>query len=482
MSSRRSFLKAAALGACGVCCVSVLPASAKGANDRIRVGVLGVGGRGNDHCKEFSKLENVELAAIADPHKDRMSAAKTRWEKETGREIQAFQDPRRILEDASIDAVSVATCNHWHALLTLWGAEAGKHVYVEKPCSHTLFEGRQLVNAARKYGVCIQHGTQRRSDDVWRRAAAAFQSGKYGKPVAVFAHANRTRNGVGFKPIQDPPTALDWNLWLGPADYAPYHENLFNYNWHWFWNTGDGEIGNNGVHFFDICRLGLSDPHVQPKRIFSFGTRIVNAPNDDWRDQAETPRLQAALYEMDGIPCYFESCNFRDKNSNWQPIENSFFHTTDGFFDGSKDFVTNDGTRVPIDVEFTPAEPGGPFGNFINSVRANTPEKLNAPIEEGHYSASFCHLANISYRTGRDASLDECLAALGTQPILQKRLDATLENMQNAIPGRDLHKDVRFTLGQTLEVDSTSERFTNCEAANALLSKPGRGEFVVRAY
>lgn len=483
MSSRRHFLKAAALSACGVCCVSVLPAGAVGANDRVRVGVLGVGGRGNDHCKEFSKLENVQVAAIADPHNDRLLGTKTRWESQLGTEIRAFQDPRRILEDASIDAVSVAACNHWHSLLTLWGAEAGKHVYVEKPCSHTVFEGRQLVNAAKKYGVCIQHGTQRRSDDGWRRASAAFQSGKYGKPLAVFAHANRVRNGIGFKPVTAPPASLDWNMWLGPADYAPYHENLVNYNWHWFWNTGDGEIGNNGVHFFDVCRMGAGDPHVQPRKVFSFGTRVVNAPADGWRDQGETPRFQIAVYDLDGLPCFFESCNLREKKDGpWQPLENAFFYTTDGIISGGANFTANDGTQVPLDVEFTPAQPGGPFGNFINCVRANSPEKLNAPIEEGHYSASFCHLANISYRSGRDASLDECLAAAGENPILRKRLGETLENLQTALPGHDIRKDVRYTLGAELEVDPNAERFTNNDAANALLKKPGRGEFVVKEY
>lgn len=481
MTNRRNFLKSSALGAAGLCTFH-LPASAQGANERLRIGVLGVGSRGNDHCKEFSSMENVELAAVADPDQYRSQGTKKRWEEKTGKEILAFQDPRKIIEDPSIDAVSVASCNHWHALLSLWAAETGKHVYVEKPCSHTLFEGRQLVNAMKKYSVCIQHGSQRRSGNQWYQAAAAFRSGKYGKPKALFAYANRTRLGIGYQPKMDPPAHLDWNLWLGPADYEPYHANLVPYKWHFFWNTGDGEIGNNGVHFFDGCRIAAGDPHAHAKSVLAFGTRVVRSEDGSFKDQGETPSIQAAVYDFNGLPCYFTSCSLRKKDSTWKPLETARFYTDEGYVTEYGTFVSNSGETTKLDVEFQKPQPGGHFVNFVTCIRENTPEKLNAPIVEGHYSTAFCHLGNISYRTGRDASLAECLEAIGDEPILRARLDETLKNAQDFIPEISLEKDVRFTLGTKLEMDSETEKFTNCEAANALLRKPGRGEFVVREY
>lgn len=482
MASRRHFLKSTLLGASALS-LNYVPASTLGANERIRVGVLGVGGRGNDHCKEFSSMANVQLAAVADPDDLCAQGTKKRWEESVGAEIQAFQDPRRIIEDQSIDVVSVASVNHWHALLTLWAAEAGKHVYVEKPCCHTIFEGRQLVNATKKYGVLIQHGTQNRSVDSWRLTAAAFQSGKYGKPKAVFAHANRPRNGIGFKPEIDPPQTLNWDLWLGPVNYVRYRQNIVPYLWHWYWNTGDGEIGNNGVHFFDLCRLALGNPYAHPKKTLCFGSRIVNAPKDDYRDQGETPTIQAVLYEMDGIPCYFSSCNLRDKESDWKPIETAQFITEDGVLSRGA-FVTNSGESVPIDgsIEFAKAQPGTHFENFINCVRENAPEKLNAPIREGLYSTAFCHLGNISYRVGRPAPLSECLDSISEHPLLRSCVEGALANAQSLLKdGVDLTK-IPFTLGQKIEMDSSTEKFTNSPEANALLRAPGRGEYVVRDY
>ncbi|MBP3693658.1 MAG: Gfo/Idh/MocA family oxidoreductase [Thermoguttaceae bacterium] len=482
MLTRRNFIKSSILVTTAVSSgILYLPASAKGANERIRVGVLGVGSRGNDHCKEFTQMENIQLAAVADPDQIRAESTKKRWEEKTGTEIQAFQDPRRIIEDRSIDAVSVASVNHWHSLLTLWSAEAGKHVYVEKPCSHTVFEGRQLVNAMQRFNVCIQHGTQNRSSNSWHQAAAAFRSGKYGKPTAVFAHANRPRNGIGFEPVQEPPATLNWDLWLGPADAMAYHANLVPYKWHWFWNTGDGEIGNNGVHFFDLCRLALGNPYEHARRITAFGTRIVSSVQTQYRDQGETPTIQGVLYEMNGIPCYFSSCNVRRQDSEWKPIETAQFFTDEGMISRGS-FISNSGETQPLDVEFDEVEQGNHFVNFIDCVRAGTPEKLNAPIREGHYSAAFCHLGNISYRTGREASLAECLSISDGHPIFRKCLDGMLANVQHAIPALNIAKDVKFTLGTALEFDSATEEFTNCAAANALLRKPGRKEFVVKAY
>lgn len=487
MQTRRTFLKSSLLGASALS-LNYIPASAMGANDRLRAAVLGVGGRGNNHCEAFAALENVQLVAVADPDLRRAEGTKKRWEEKIGTEITAYQDPRKLLEDKSIDVVSVASCNHWHTLLSLWSAEAGKHVYCEKPCSHTLFESRQLVNAMKRYGILIQHGTQHRSNPKWQGAARAFQSGKYGKPIALFAYVNRTRNGIGFKPVQDPPKELDWNLWLGPVDYQPYTENNFVYNWHWFWNTGDGEIGNNGVHMFDLSRLAAGNPHVQPRTVQSFGTRLINAPDDGYKDQGETPSIQAAVYDLDGLPVYYSCCNLRDKNNPWKSMETAHFVTDEGVVTNSQ-FISNDGKSSPLDPEFNPEKSVNflngtvdHFQNFVDCVRANTPEKLVAPIVEGHYSTSLCHLGNISYRTGRQATLAECMDSISDHPLLVKEVEAALANVKSLIPALNLEKDVPFTLGQKLEFDSETEKFVSNPAADALLRRPGRGEFVVKEY
>lgn len=479
--SRRQFLKTTAASATVLgLSTQFLPAHAQGANERVGVAVIGLGGQGNFHAQTYQSRDDAEVLYVVDADRKRAEAAKKRLEEKFQATPRALQEVRQALEDASVDAISIATCNHWHALMTVWGCQAGKHVYVEKPCSHTLWEGRQCVNAAKKYKVCVQHGTQRRSEANWYLAAAAFRSGKYGKPTAVEAFAHRPRTGLGFKPTTTPPESLDWNLWVGPSAMQPYHGNLVPYNWHWFWNFGNGEIGNNGPHHFDMCRLALGDPHQHPTQVFSWGTRVWKGEKGNFvTDQAQTPNVQAACYLFGEIPCYFAACNLR--SANWIPRETAFFHTDEGYVtnEGGPVFVAKDGSKTKIGtVEGTLSlpQPGGAFGNFLQCVKENAPEKLNAPIEEGHYSTAMCHLGNLSYRLGRKATWEECCKAMNNE--MRERAEAILDNVGAVLEGCDVRKELSFVAGETISISNETETFSQPQA-DALLTKPPREPFAV---
>ena len=480
--NRRQFLRNASVLTGAAFAVTHIPTTAFGANERVGFAVIGTGGRGNDHINEFGNNKNVQLMWTVDADRNRAEAAKKAIiDKKFATEVQSTQDLRQMLDDQSVDAVSVATCDHWHTLVSIWALQAGKHVYCEKPCSQNLLEGRQLVKAATKYGKCVQHGTQRRSDNNWLRAGVAWASGKYGKPVALQAFANRPRNSLGFKPEKDPPANLDWNLWIGPAAMTPYHDNLVPYNWHWFWNTGNGEIGNNGVHFFDLCRIALTalNSNVQhPQSVQMFGTRFFNDPRNNNRDQGETPNVLLGTYDYDGIPLVFQSCNF--SGEGWHKRETAWFVTEDGYIEGDN-FISKSGERTRISgVDFTPRQPNGNFGNFIDCVVNNTPEKLNAPIQEGHYSSSVCQLGKVSYRSGSPATLAQCREALGDNAIMQQIVDETLVNLKNVWgEGIDMTKDVPWTLGKKLSINNDTELFDGDDKASALLTRPDREPFVV---
>ena len=221
--------------------------------------MAGINGRGREHVKHLSGLKNVEIAYLADPDSRLFAMSSETVKRHSGTAPRCVQDLRKALDDKDLDAVSIAAPNHWHTLLAIWACQAGKDVYVEKPCSHTVLEGRRLVEAARKYDRIVQHGTQSRSDPSWIAEVAAVRSGKFGKLLVAYGYASKPRRSIGFKPAKQPPKELDFDIWLGPAPEQPYHENIVHYNWHWFWDFGNGEIGNQGVHQLDVARWAMPD-------------------------------------------------------------------------------------------------------------------------------------------------------------------------------------------------------------------------------
>ncbi|PYV19061.1 MAG: gfo/Idh/MocA family oxidoreductase [Acidobacteria bacterium] len=400
--NRRKFLKASSASLVGA---SLMGTSARwaGANDRIRVAVLGLGGRGRGHIREASANQGVEVVALCDPDRKRLETAAAEHQKAAGVKARCETDLRRILEDKEIDVVSVATTNHWHALATIWACQAGKHVYVEKPVSHNLAEGRKMIEAARKYKRFVATGTQRRSNGSFRKVMELLHGGVIGDIYLARCEYPQPRPALGFKQPEPPPSWLEWDLWLGPAPQQPYHANLVHYNWHWFWDFGNGEIGNNGPHFLDILRWGMRKG--LPVRVQSVGGRFGE------KDQAQTPNTQRTtmVYEdgselVNDIRGVFAGEGFSwdffgskgYMHLNYRHLGTSYGCTYEVFLGRSKTPEPNQG-EYP-DVEH--------YSNFITALRAGKPELLNADITEGHLSAGLCHLANISYRVGRELRFD----------------------------------------------------------------------------
>src|SRR5579864_4278681 len=411
--SRRSFLKGGAAGLAAVGSTAFLsrPERILGANDRVRVAVCGVHGRGMDHVRNYAKIPNVEIAAVCDIDENIMRERVATMEKRGIPKPATFFDVRKLLEDKSIDAISIATPNHWHSLLGIWACQAGKDVYVEKPCSHNIFEGRQLVRAAEKYNRIVQHGTNSRSGVAVREAVEKMREGLIGEVYMARGLCFKWRDTIGRKPEEAVPAGVDYNLWTGPAPLHAFTRNRFHYNWHWFWDYGNGDIGNQGIHEMDIARWGLGVKY--PTRVSAMGGHFM------FDDDQQTPNSMVANFEFDEggkkKMLVFEVRHWmtnheagigeggKKKDSN--TVGNTFY--------GSKGYLAIDGygqykTWLGREQEPGPArnEDGNNWANFIEAVRSRKQSDLNAPIEEGFRSTVLVHLANISYRLGRTLEFD----------------------------------------------------------------------------
>jgi predicted dehydrogenase len=407
--SRREFLEhsGVAFGAPLVMGKSLVGA---GANDRLRAAIIGLGGRGRDHMNLLAKVEGVEVAAFCDPDETQMAKRAAEFESATGRRPRLEPDLRRIFDDRSIDLVTIAACNHWHALASIWACQAGKHVYVEKPVAHDPFEGRQMVKASRKYDRLIQGGTQRRSNGRIRRAIQGLREGIIGELYMARCIHFQQRDSLGFKPPEPPPSTLHWDLWVGPGPQQPFHRNLVHYNWHWFWDFGNGELANNGVHYIDIARWGLNQD--LPVRIHSTGGRF------GYKDQGQTPNTQVASYEFQNGARM--TCEIRGRYSNSESELQSgvFFYGSEGYMviDPSgaatiKVFRGNSKKPEPDlgkldDVDLYENDQISHFHNFVDALRAGKREQLTAEINETYLSTMFSLLGNISYRLRRELRFD----------------------------------------------------------------------------
>jgi len=460
--TRRTFFRqAAAAGIATTFTIAGTKSSGKvlGANETIRMGVAGIRGRGGAHIGEFVKIPGVQVTHLIDPDSRYFSSRSQQVKSKGGNDPKCFQDIREALDDKELDGVSVATCNHWHSLITIWACQSGKDVYVEKPCSHNVFEGRQCVEAARKYERIVQHGTQRRSGGTWQ-TVRDITSGKRGKLLVARGRSYRVRGSIGFKEPKDPPAELDYNIWLGPAPKQPYHENLVHYNWHWFWDTGNGDIGNNGVHAMDATRWLIPNATL-PQTVFGLGGRFV------WDDQGETPNLQFAVFDYGQTKMIFEVTDFKTKGGRANQV-----------FD---DQGPTDPIEIvsPPDVK-SPTAPRGPgagiFGNFIECMRSRRSQDLDAHILEGHYSSALCHLANISYRLGHDVSFAKKPAELGDCEEVHKTYDWFKEMLLEQ--GVKLEKTT-YRVGRVLKFDSEKEKFIGDPEADKLLTREYRAPFVV---
>ncbi len=402
--SRREFIQSTAMGATVAAGVAGPAHGVTGANERIRVACVGLRWRGWDHVRYFMRLKSkgVDVPVLCDVDRKLLDDRAGKLAKLRGAKPATQVDLRKVLEDKSIDAVSVATPNHWHALATIWACQADKDVYVEKPVSWCIREGRKMVEAARKHKRIVQVGLQRRSDPIIRKAAEEMRAGIIGDIYMSRSVVYKPRKSIGFKTPSAPPPHLEWDLWLGPAQKEPYHGNLVHYNWHWFWHFGNGEIGNSGVHRLDLARMTLN--RTLPVKVSSMGGRF------GYKDQGQTPNTQTAMWTFeDGTMMV---CDVRGGHTNAEPgIGSNLFYGSEGYMAGAKPDIGGKayGGRDESTVERRPLPGSGyanHFGNFINAMRSRKVEDLNCDILDGHRSTVPCHLANISYRLGRTLTFD----------------------------------------------------------------------------
>ena len=388
-----------------------------GANDRVRLAVCGLHGRGKDHIDGFSRVPNVEIAALCDVDENMLRKRLG----EVGGKPQTYVDIRKLLEDKSIDAISIATPNHWHSLMAIWACQAGKDVYVEKPCSHNFWEGSQLVRAAEKYNRIVQHGTQTRSAPAMREAIKGLHEGALGEVYLARGLCFKRRDTIGHTPEEAVPAGVHYDLWTGPAPLKPFTRNRFHYNWHWIWDTGNGDLGNQGVHQIDVARWGLGLKF--PNRVSAVGGHFM------FDDDQQTPNTLNCAFEFDvpdgkrkmlefEVRHWITNCEAGVGRGSLVAGKKRFFghHDTIGnIFYGPNGYLANgDEDAASYETFLGRDEKSGPhghgggdhFANFIDCVRSRKQEDLTAPIKEGHISCALIHLANASYRLKRMLHFD----------------------------------------------------------------------------
>jgi predicted dehydrogenase len=406
---RRHFLFGSLAAAAGS-----LPARTRAsASETVTVGFMGVRGRGHDLIKYFSKRTDVEIAYLADVDSRLLSGRAAEVEKLRGHRPKTVQDVRRVLDDKSVDALVIATPDHWHALGTIWACQAGKDVYVEKPTSHSIWESRKMVEAARKYDRVVQVGAQCRSAPYVAAALEYLQSGKLGEVHFVKVFNSKPRSTIGNLPDKAVPAGVDYDMWLGPAPMRPFNENHFHYAWHWFWNYSGGDIINDGVHQLDLARLCIG--RKLPKSVYSTGGVLF------FKDAQETPDTQVVTWDYDGLTLAFEQTlwtpyqqktpfNLRDRDllPNWP------FSGTRVEIYGSKQWMllgrhgdgweVFDGDFKSVAHHFGRQSNDEHVANFLDCIRSR--QRPNGDIEELHLSTLLCHYGNIAYRLGRKLKVD----------------------------------------------------------------------------
>jgi predicted dehydrogenase len=483
--TRRTFLKGTLAGAAGL---ATLPTWARpiGANDDVRVAVIGFKSRGNGHINSLIKIPGVRLVALCDVDSEVLDKKVAEL---AGKDIKvtAYKDFRECCADPNIDAITIATPNHSHTLIAMTAIANGKHVYVEKPVSHNIWEGRRLVEAAavaEKKGLVVQHGMQRRSDLGWAAAMAWVKEGHIGKTTLSRGINFKARQSIGKLPAPvAPPATVDYKLWSAPRTEMPVSRDRFHYDWHWQWAYGNGDIGNQGPHQLDVARWALGNPDKLPTRVMSFGGRW------GYDDDGETANNQMAYYDFaGGTPLLFDNRGLPMRDMNWAkgfepvyringktgaPRIGNVIHCEGGFVAESKAY-DNDGKAIHKFDDFQ----DGPdhMSNFILSVREGKIIKDELHVAHGHHAAALAHLANISYRLGKQLSFDEVRERLSGSAAAQETMADFIANLEaNQI---DVSKDMPVA-GPWLEFDPVSEKFVGefADEANKLAKGDYANEF-----
>jgi predicted dehydrogenase len=486
---RRSFLKTSLVAASSLGALPLfsgcqtqktasrpLPVNARvrGANEDIRVAVVGFNQRGQDHLAGFRNVKGVRLVAVCDVDSDVLSKEVKKF-KDKGQEVTGYTDIRKLLENQDIDAISIATPNHWHSLAAIWAIQSGKDVYVEKPVSHNVWEGRQLVEAARKYGRIVQTGTQCRSSSGLKEGIQWVHEGNLGKIKVVRGLCYKRRPSIGKTTGPQPvPPSVDYNLWTGPATMEPLRRAKLHYDWHWIWNTGNGDLGNQGIHQMDIARWALGETTISP-RVLSVGGRL------GYDDDGQTPNTLVVFHDYKAVPLIFEVRGLPSKADSNKMDEylgarvGVVIHCEHGYLSipsYTKAYAHDKNGREMQVFEGDESH----YGNFIKAVRSRKFTDLNADILQGHLSSALCHTGNISYRLGKKMQPGAICEAIQDN----KEMSETFARMQEhlGVNGVNLTK-TPAALGAFLKMDPSKERFLGNSQANQLLTREYRKPFVV---
>ena len=474
--TRRQFVQSSAAAATAVFGMPRLAqARVLGANEEIRIAVVGLGVRGGVHMGAWGKEKGVRIAAVCDPDHQRLAAAAAMIEKKHGYKPAQVVDVRQLMDRKDLDAISVATMQYWHALPTIWACQTGRHVYVEKPLSHYIWEGRQMVNAARKYDRLVQVGTQNRSLLGYAALAKWLKEGNLGKIQYATAFANKARRSIGKRTEPLPiPETLDYELWCGPARKEPIYRDRLQYDCSFTWNMGDGESCNQGVHEVDIARWILGYTGL-PTRTMSIGGRFL------FNDAGDVPNTQILCYDYPQAPILYEVHNLPKSKEfltteKWstQPdfkgLKVGVCIQCEGGYTLGRDAFDNAGKKIQSFHQ----DAGDHFSNFIQALRSGKREDLHADILEGHLSTSICHAGNISYRLGHAAGVAEQQKQVGELACWREMHARYLKYLDDL--GVDPNSS---TLGPWLECDAAAECIKDSAEANRLVKGFYREPFVV---
>jgi predicted dehydrogenase len=491
--SRRTFLKTSALAASALGFPFIARSQSPGSD--IRVGVVGFNGRGGSHISDLLKINGVKITALCDVDEKVLAKGTSNLEGK-GAKITGFTDVRKMLDSKEIDAISTATPNHWHSLIGIWACQAGKDAYVEKPVSHNVSEGRVLAEAARKYGRIVQCGTQSRSSLGLQAAVKWGQAGNLGKLLWARGTCYKRRPSIGKVDGPTPwPAGIDQDLWFGPAEVKPLMRKKLHYDWHWVWDTGNGDLGNQGIHQMDIARWFMGEQALSPK-IWSVGGRL------GYIDDGETPNTMFAVHDYEKAPLIFEvrglpQATGTEKMDDYRgnagvgvyvQYEGGHIevpnYTGCGAFDKDGKLVKRFGTfKGPKDAPDS-AKPDSSghedshHQNWSRAIRSRKPGELNAEILDGHYSSALCHTANISHRLGKKQEPGAILEKMKANKEAADSFERMKEHL--AKNGVDIAAD-HLTLGEFLTMDPKTEKFIGNAEADKLLTRNYRKPYVVPA-
>ena len=466
---RRSFLQhtgAAALS------TTLIPGGVLGANERIRVAVFGLGTRGPELAKQAAAVPGVEVAALCDADTARLDAVLAKLTKESNisESVRKVQDFRRILDDPDIDAVIIAAPNHWHSHLVLMACQAGKDALVEKPVSHDMWEGWRMLEGVRKSGRIVSGGFQSRSDSGLRNFFDWLQSGNQplGKLKAVHSLWYRPREPIGRRDTPlTPPDTVDYNLWLGPAADEPIYRGEFHYDWHWMWNTGNGDIANLGSHQVDIARWAIGDVKDKPVRMISAGNRFA------FNDAGETPNMHWACFDFGiDVPVVLEVRDLtlkpgEGRRNGYRGIGMGMIVTYEG---GEFRGAMGGGKLYDNDNKVMQGFPGDGgkdhLPSFFRAMRSRNNADLRCQLEDAVYSTQCVHLAGISTRIGQAASPSEVKLAVEKLPPVMRE---TWEHMDRHMANWDIdYGKEPWLLGPELAYDWSAQKFTSPATSDAI--------------